>query len=110
MATMTPAVPLLAFPRAEVEACLRNELVEAIETEASVKGIALPAAPEQIATTSFEIDSLVVVSILCAIESIIEIELPETVVRTGGYSSVEHAVECLLPRIEKQWLKKGVNR
>jgi hypothetical protein len=97
------------FPRAEVETCLRAELIDAIKAEASIKGVSLPDSPEQIAKMDFEIDSLVVVSILCVVESIVEFELPETVVRAGGYTSVESALKYLLPRIEQQWVKrKGV--
>jgi hypothetical protein len=48
----------------------------------------------------------VVVSILCAIEPIVGFELPESVVRSGGYVSVESALSNLLPQIEKLWIKK----
>jgi len=94
------------FPRAEVESCLCAELIDTIKTEASIKGISLSNSPEQIAKMDFEIDSLVVVSILCAVESIIGFELPEAVVRAGGYTSVESALKYLLPRIEQQWVKR----
>jgi hypothetical protein len=52
------------------------------------------------------VDSLVVVSILCMVEPIVGFELPDGVVRAGGYSSVESALAHLLPRIEAQWIKK----
>lgn len=105
-----PLAPVPApFPRAEIEACLRTELIDTIKAEASIKGVSLPESPAQIAKTAFEIDSLVVVSILCAVESIVGFELPDAVVRAGGYASVESALKYLLPRIEQQWLKrKGV--
>jgi hypothetical protein len=95
-----------AFPKATVEACLRDELIETVKAEALVKGVTLPSLPTQIAKTPFQVDSLVVVSILCAVEPIVGFELPESVVRAGGYSSVESALEHLLPRIEKQWTKR----
>lgn len=95
-----------AFPAAMVEACLRAELIETVKAEASIKGVALPAAPAQIATMPIHIDSLVTVSILCAIEPIVGFELSEDVVRAGGYGSVEGALEQLLPRIEEQWTKR----
>jgi hypothetical protein len=47
----------------------------------------------------------VVVAILCAVEPIVGFELPESVVRTGGYDSAESALAQLLPRIEKEWFK-----
>lgn len=93
-----------------VEACLRDELIETVKAEASIKGGALPTAPSQIAQTPFQVDSLVVVSILCAVEPIVGFELPESVVRAGGYASVNHALEHLLPRIEKLWMKRKGNK
>jgi hypothetical protein len=111
MTTIAPPAPALApFPVAAVEACLRAELIEAIKAEASIKGISLPAAPVQIAKAAFQVDSLVVVSILCAVEPIVGFELPESVVRAGGYVSVESALGHLLPRIEKQWIKRKGNK
>lgn len=104
-----PAVSPQLFPSAAVGSELRSELIEAVKAEAAIKGVALPTAVGAIATTPFQVDSLVVVSILCAIEPIVGFELPESVVRTGGYTSVETAVGQLLPRIEAQWKKrKGI--
>ena len=97
---------IVPFPRSEVEAGLRSELIEAVKIEASIRGIALPIAPDQIARTAVQVDSLVVVSILCAIEPIVEFELPESVVRAGGYVSAELALGHLLPRIENEWMKR----
>lgn len=85
---------------------MRQELIEAIKIEASIRGIALPAAPDQMARASVQVDSLVVVSILCNVEPILGFELPDSVVRAGGYTSVEVALVHLLPRIEKEWMKK----
>jgi hypothetical protein len=106
-----PAVPTspakaAPFPKAAVEACLRDELMETVKVEAGVKGIALPSAPADIAKTSFQVDSLVVVSILCMVEPIVDFELPDSVVRAGGYASVDSALAHLLPRIETHWIKK----
>ncbi len=94
------------FPAAAVEADLRSELIEAIKAEAMIKGVALPAATGAIAQTAFQVDSLIVVSILCVVEPLVGFELPESVVRTGGYASVEQAVGQLMPRIEAQWKKR----
>lgn len=101
-ASSTVAAP---FPRAAVEKCLHDELIETVKAEAGIKGVALPSAPADIAKTSLQVDSLVVVSILCAVEPIVGFELPESVVRAGGYGSVVSALEHLLPRIEAQWIK-----
>jgi hypothetical protein len=110
MATTTlasPTVKIAPFPFAAVEAKLRDELIEAVKVEASIRGMALPAAPADIASSSVHVDSLVVVSILCAIEPIVGFELPESVVRAGGYTSVDSALGQLLPRLEREWAKKN---
>lgn len=104
--TLAPPVKTAPFPAAAVEAKLRDELIEAVKIEASIRGISLPSAPSQISKTAVHIDSLVVVSILCAVEPIVGFELPERVVRTGGYASAESALGHLLPRLEKEWTKK----
>ena len=105
--TLAPASLAAApFPLAEVEARLRDELVEAVRAEASIKGINLPAAPGALSRASVHVDSLVAVSILCAVEPIVGFELQDKVVRAGGYMSVESALEHLLPRIENEWKKR----
>lgn len=101
-----PLTKTAPFPVAAVEAKLRDELVEAVKVEASIRGVALPSVPAEIAKMAVHVDSLVVVSILCAIEPIVGFELPESVVRAGGYTSVESALGQLLPRLEKEWTKK----
>jgi hypothetical protein len=80
--------------------------METVKSEAGVKGVALPSASADIAKTSFQADSLVVVSILCTVEPIVGLELPDSVVRAGGYASIESALAHLLPRIEAQWARK----
>jgi hypothetical protein len=109
MATTTIAPPTTTttpFPKAAVETALRDELIEAIKIEAFIKGISLPAAPGEIAKASVHVDSLVTVCVLCVIEPIVGFELPESVVRTGGYASVEAALGHLTQQIEKQWIKR----
>jgi hypothetical protein len=110
-ATLAPAVappsPTIApFPTSAVEAGLLGELIEAVKIEASIRGLALPSVPAQIAKAAVHVDSLVVVSILCAVEPVVGFELPDSVVRAGGYASVESALGHLLPRIEKEWMKR----
>ena len=46
-----PPVKIAPFPLAAVEAKLRDELVEAVKIEGSIRGMALPAAPADIAKT-----------------------------------------------------------
>lgn len=107
MATITATAPVqVAFPAASIRATLLSEMVDAIKAEASVKGISLPSGPTEIAKAAVQVDSLVVVSILCAVEPILGFELSEDVVRAGGYFSVENAIGHLMSQIEKQWNKK----
>jgi len=106
MTVGTLAPPLAAFPSAAISTSLRSELIQAVKDEASIKGIALPTSDIDIAKAAFQVDSLVVVSILCVVEPIVCFELPESVVRTGGYGSVDSALYQLLPRIEAQWKKR----
>lgn len=109
VSTLAPSpnvVAIPAFPTAAVEADLRSELIESIKAEAMIKGVTLPAATSAIAQIPFQVDSLIVVSILCVVEPLVGFELPESVVRTGGYASVEQAVGQLLPRIKAQWNKR----
>ncbi len=109
VSTLAPPPPVVtspAFPSAAVEADLRAELVEAIKAEAAIKGVTLPAASGALSQTPFQVDSLVVVSILCVIEPLVGFELPDSVVRTGGYASIEQAIGQLVPRIEAHWKKR----
>jgi len=85
---------------------LGSELIEAVKIEASIRGISLAATSAQITKAAVHVDSLVVVSILCAVEPIVGFELPDSVVRAGGYVSVVSALQHLLPRIEKEYMKR----
>lgn len=108
-AASSSATLLAAFPKAAVQACLSKELIAAVQSIAAVKGMKLPAASSAVAGASIDVDSLVVVSILCAVEPIVGMELPESVVRAGGYSSVQSAMDHLVPCIEAHWAsKKGI--
>ena len=96
----------VAFPAAKVEACLRDELLEAAAMEAELHGTPWPAEAMAKGAVSIHVDSLVVVEILCVVEPVLDIELREGVVRAGGYWSVDQAVGHLMPRIEKEWHKR----
>jgi hypothetical protein len=97
-----------AFPKAAVEAKLKEALLGAAEADAALKGTVLPADVAGKASASVELDSLEVVSLLCDIEPIVGFELKDSLVRRGGYSSVNDALGHLLPRIEKAWEKHGI--
>lgn len=95
-----------AFPRVDVEAKLLAELLQQVKSEAAIKGLTLPSSDAAIIKAGIQIDSLVTVDILITVEPILGFELPQHVVRTGGYVSIEAAMAHLMPRIEKQWKKK----
>jgi hypothetical protein len=95
-----------AFPKVDVQTCLLAELILLAEAEAQIRGMELPKEPAAFLKMSIPLDSLSVVDILCAVEPIIGFQLKDGVVRTGGYSSIEAAIDHLMPRIEKAWAKK----
>ena len=96
----------VAFQAAAVEACLTEELLEAVRIEASLRGLPVPTSPAAAASKMVEIDSLVVVELLCAVEPVLGFKLPQGVVRAGGYHSVNEAVLHLIPRIEREWVRR----
>ena len=95
------------FPLADVQACLLAELTDLAQSEALIRGIALPAAPPALAKMAIPLDSLSVVAVLCEVEPILGFELKDNVVKTGGYASIEAALDHMMPRIEKAWVKKN---
>jgi hypothetical protein len=97
----------IAFPKAAVEAKLRDALLASANSEALLKGIKLPSDLPGQAAASVRLDSLDVVSLLCDIEPIVGFELKDHLVRAGGYNSVNQAMEHLMPRIETAWEKNG---
>lgn len=94
------------FPKAKVIAALTAELIECARAEAQVRGIALPPEAPKIIKAAVPMDSLSVVDTLCAVEPVVGFELRESMVRTGGYASIEEALEHLVPKIERVWIRK----
>ena len=87
------------FPRQEVESCLRDCLAEEAENQTTLGIPHDPFGPI--------IDSLVVVEILAAADTILGSVIPETVVKHGGYKTVDEALADLLPKIERHWLDQS---
>ncbi len=105
-AVSVPTALASTFPAATVEAKLRAEFIEAVKTEAAMRGLVLPSSPAQVMKADVEIDSLVTVGILCAVEPIVGFELPDSVVRAGGYPSIEAALAHMVPKIRAEWIKR----
>ncbi|MDE1918653.1 MAG: hypothetical protein KGJ57_14835 [Sphingomonadales bacterium] len=107
MATIAPAIPKPdIFPRDDVIKALVAELLQNAVAEAQVRGINLPADVPGRMTAAVPMDSLSVVATLVAVEAVVGFELKDSLVRTGGYASVQAAVDHVVPRIQAVWEKK----
>jgi hypothetical protein len=80
---------------------------EAVTTDAQLKGLALPADKPGKFAAGIHLDSLGVIDLLCGLEPVVGFELKDSLVKAGGYKSINDAVEHLMPRIEKAWSKNG---
>jgi len=98
------------FQAAAIEAALRDALISNVQDQATIYGVELPESLIDVSKKSVSIDSLIVVEILCAVESLVGSELPQKLVKEGGYESVDQAVENLMPQIEKVWQKNQKGR
>jgi len=105
--TIVKPTPSKVFPKAGVEAKLRDLLLDAATADAQLKGIALPADKPGKYAASIRLDSLGVVDLLCGLEPVVGFELKEGLVKAGGYKSINDAVGHLMPRIETAWTKHG---
>ena len=77
------------FPARDVEACIR----EALDAERSAQQVLRPKATSACMP---EVDSLVVVEVICAIEELLGVTLPTRFAPRGGYDDVEACVTDLL--------------
>lgn len=93
------------FQAAAIEAALRDALISNVQDQATLYGVELPESLTGVVKQSVSIDSLIVVEILCAVEPLVGSELPQKLVKEGGYGSVDQAVEHLMPRIKNVWQK-----
>jgi hypothetical protein len=95
-----------SFPKAKVIEALIEELIEVARSEAQVRGIALPPETSKVLRIAVPMDSLTVVDALCVLDSIVGFPLKDSIVRSGGYKSTEAALEHMIPRIERAWVRK----
>lgn len=104
-----PAKAGKAFPAKDIEAAIRDCLDAIGGDQAILQGTASGdsdggsggsgVGPQPV------IDSLVVVGVLCEVEPLVPFDLPDTLVRAGGYNSVEEALGHLMPKIKEKWNK-----
>jgi acyl carrier protein len=79
-----------------VETCIRDGLRDAARTQGTTR-------PRPLSACDPEIDSLVVVQIICAIEEITGVTLPATFAPRGGYDDVETCVADLVSVTKAVW-------
>jgi hypothetical protein len=104
MATIAPPAPAQqGFPLNDVTKALVDELLLIAKDEAQVRGITLPGDRPGMMAAAIPMDSLTVVATLVAVEKHLGFELKESIVRTGGYDSVQAAIDHLVPRIQVAW-------
>ena len=93
------------YPAAEVAAVLRHELLGAVRRRYRRKGLPLPTQDDEVIIMVIEIDSLTVVELLSSLDDIIPFEVTESVVKAGGYQSIEAAVKHVTGCVESKWNK-----
>jgi hypothetical protein len=86
------------FPAAEVEICIRT----ALDAEHAAQQVLRPRAAS---ACEAEVDSLVVVEVICAIEQFLGISLPASFAPRGGYEDFEACVSGLLSETRAVWIE-----
>lgn len=97
--------PVPAYPKNDIAHALRGELIAAVRDMAARKGQALPPNDGDLVVLGVEIDSLTAVEILCVLDDLLPFMVGESVVRAGGYGSINEAVTHVVGRVEKEWGK-----
>ena len=103
--TLVKTETATSFPLAAVESKLREELLGVAESAATMHSITLPSDPAAQCAAAIQLDSLAVVDVLLSVEGIIGCTLKDHIVKAGGYSSINAAIDHLTPRIKGAWEK-----
>jgi hypothetical protein len=103
IAPITKTVP--PYPATAVAAVMQEELLRAVRARFRRKGQPLPPADNEVVVLAIEIDSLTVVELLSNLDDILPFKVTESVVRAGGYGSIEAAVKHVVGRVETNWKK-----
>lgn len=92
------------FPADEIEVCIRDFLAKEVAMQAELLGTEGTSGidngrigPEPL------IDSLMVVEMLIELELKMPSPLPDSLVRPGGYDSIDEAINDLLLKLESRW-------
>ncbi len=86
-----------SFPAREIECCIRDALTDQVCAQNVLR-------PRPTSACEPEIDSLVVVEIICAIEEILGVSLPASFAPRGGYEDAEACVAGLMAETRAVWV------
>lgn len=100
-ASTAKTIPL--YPAKAVAAALAEFLLNAVRSTYRRKGLPLPPEDEKLFVLKIEIDSHMVVEALPTLDDIVPFKVTESVVKAGGYDSIESAVKHATGRVEKKW-------
>jgi acyl carrier protein len=104
MAPMVKVSRSAEFPAADVETCVREALADQAADQALLRpGRAATITPVAPRSWEPEIDSLVVIEVICAIEELLGVEIPATFSPKGGYDNVEACVNDLMSQARAVW-------
>ncbi|OSI65612.1 hypothetical protein BSZ21_21090 [Bradyrhizobium canariense] len=92
-----------AYPAAGVASLMRDELLSAIRSTYRRKALPLPPDDASVIAKPIEIDSQLVVEVLHVLDDILPFKVTESVVKAGGYGSIDAAVKHVTSRVEKKW-------
>jgi hypothetical protein len=95
------------FPAVEMEMCIRDFLAQEGAVQAVLQGKPLSGTTGAKGSIGPQptIDSLVVVEVLVELEPMVPFTLPDSLVRAGGYDSIDQVVQHLVPQLQKRWDK-----
>ena len=88
----------VGFPADDVEGCIRD----ALDAEQTSQQVVRPQAKSACAP---EVDPLVVVEVICAMEELLGVTLPTSCAPRGGYDDVDACVADLLAQTQAVWLE-----
>ncbi len=101
--TASIAQTLPPYPATAVATVMQQELVRAVRSRFQRKGQPLLIPDDELVLLTLEIDSLTVVELLSNLDDILPFKVTESVVKAGGYGSIEAAVKHVVSRIETKW-------
>jgi acyl carrier protein len=93
------------YPATSIGSVMQEELLRAVRSRFRRKAQALPIDDNKLVVLAVEIDSLTVVELLSALDDVLPFKVTESVVKAGGYGSIEAAVKNVVGLIETKWNK-----